>query len=485
MAEKNELKKAASRGIIWRFLERCSSQIVGFVVSIVLARMLLPEQYGLVAMTMIFITISEVFVTSGLGSSLVQQGKYDEQAFSTMFWASVVLSSFIYILLFFSAPYIAVLMHTPELALVLRVLGLRLPISAMNSIQQAYVSQQMIFKKFFFSTLSGIFFSGIIGIAMAYAGLGVWALVGQNFAMIAINTFSLHTIIPWRPTLYFNKEIFQRLYGYSWRLMASSVIGTFFDQLRGFLIGRYYTPADLAYTNRGALFPRVLSGNISTAVQTVLFPYLSRLKEDRIAVREAERKSIIVGSFIVAGLMAVMAGVAGSLVEILLTRKWMATVPYLQCCCLLECFGFLGSTNLQTVKALGRADIVLKLEFVKKPIYFVLILIGITISPLAVVFGNMVYNLIGAVLNAWPNRKLLDYSLLTQLKDAGIPVILGGVVFVGLQRLDCILPHTILWFIIQGVAGLVLYFLLGKLFHLAGAEFVYQQIIKKLKKGNK
>lgn len=482
MIVNDELKKAAWKGMVWRFLERCSSQIVGFIISVVLARLLLPEQYGLVAMTMIFITISEVFVTSGLGSSLVQQAKYDEQAFSTMFWASVALSVGLYILLFFGAPYIAFFMHTPELSLVLRVLGLRLPISAMNSIQQAYVAQQMIFKKFFFSTLSGTFLSGVVGIAMAYAGLGVWALVGQNFTMIMGNTLALRAIIPWRPTFYFNKTIFQRLYGYSWRLMASSVIGTFFDQLRGFLIGRYYAPADLAYANRGALFPRVLSGNISTALQTVLFPFLSRIKEDKDAVREAERKSMMIGSFLVAGLMAAMAGTAGSLVDILLTHKWMATVPYLQCCCLLECFGFLGSTNMQTIKALGRADIVLNLEFVKKPIYFLLIVIGVTISPLAVVGGNMIYNLIGAIINAWPNRKLLNYGLAMQLKDAGTPVILGGVVFAMLQQLDTLLPHTIFWFIAQGMTGLLVYFFLGKVFRLPGAEYSYQWIIKKLRK---
>lgn len=188
----NEVASAAWRGLIWRFLERCSSQVVSLVVSIILARLLLPEQYGIIAMTMIFIALSEVLVTSGLGSALIQKSKYDEVEFSTMFWASVVFSLALYAVLFLVAPYISVFMHAPDLATVLRVLGVRLPISAMNSIQQAYVSQQMIFKKFFFSTLSGTILSGIIGLAMAYGGFGVWALVGQNLSMTIVNTAVLH-----------------------------------------------------------------------------------------------------------------------------------------------------------------------------------------------------------------------------------------------------------------------------------------------------
>lgn len=189
--KKDEVAKAAWHGMIWRFLECCSSQVVSFMVSIILARLLLPEQYGLIAITMIFVALSEVFVTSGLGTALIQKSVYDEIEFSTMFWASAVFSLLLYGILFLLAPYISVLMHTPQLTNVLRILGLRLPISAMNSIQQAYVSQQMIFKKFFFSTLSGTIFSGVVGLAMAYNGFGVWALVGQNLSMTIVNTVVL------------------------------------------------------------------------------------------------------------------------------------------------------------------------------------------------------------------------------------------------------------------------------------------------------
>lgn len=482
MISKNEVVKAAWHGMIWRFLERCSSQIVSFIVSIVLARLLLPEQYGLIAMTMIFVALSEVFVTSGLGTALIQKSEYDEIEFSTMFWASVVFSLLLYGILFLLAPYISVLMHTPELTIVLRVLGLRLPISAMNSIQQAYVSQQMIFKKFFFSTLSGTIFSGIVGLAMAYSSFGVWALVGQNLSMTIVNTVVLHYLIPWRPSFHFSGHAFKSLYGFSWRTMMTSFIGTFFEQLRGFLIGRYYTPADLAFANRGEQFPMVISGNISTTVQSVLFPALSHLKNDPILVRNAVQKALISGSFIVTGLMAILAGTADTLVTVILTDKWIDSVPYLQWSCLGQCFAILSMINLQTISALGRADITLGLEFIKKPFWFVILIIGVMISPLAVIAGNALYGIISFFLNSIPNKKLLNYGVIQQIKDIIGPFFISGMLFIILQELQNLLPHTLFFLIVEGFIGLLGYFLIAKIAHMNGAEQVHKFILKRIRK---
>lgn len=482
MMSQNDIASAAWRGMLWRFLERCSSQIVSFIVSIVLARLLLPEQYGLIAITMIFVALSEVFVTSGLGTALIQKSEYDEIEFSTMFWASVAFSFLLYVILFLLAPYVSVLMHTPDLTTVLRILGLRLPISAMNSIQQAYVSQQMIFKKFFFSTLSGTIFSGVVGLAMAYSGVGVWALVGQNLSMTIVNTVVLHYLIPWRPSFHFSGHAFKSLYGFSWRTMTTSFIGTFFEQLRGFLIGRYYTPADLAFANRGEQFPMVISGNISTTVQSVLFPAFSHLKNDPILVRNAVQKALILESFIVTGLMAILAGTADTLVTVILTDKWIDSVPYLQWACLGQCFAILSMINLQTVSALGRADITLELEFIKKPFGFVMLIIGVMISPLAVIAGNALYGIISFSLNSIPNKKLLNYGVIQQIKDIIGPFFISGMLFIILQESQNLLPHTLFFLIVEGFIGLLGYFLIAKIAHMNGAEQVHKFILKRIRK---
>lgn len=481
MITRDEVASAAWHGMIWRFLERCSSQVVSFVVSIILARLLLPEEYGIIAMTMIFIALSEVFVTSGLGSALIQKSSYDEASFSTMFWASVVFSLLLYGLLFFLAPYIAFLMHTPELLPVLRVLGLRLPISAMNSIQQAYVSQQMIFKKFFFSTLIGTVVSCAVGLVMAYSGYGVWSLVGQNITMTIINALVLHFLIPWRPSFCFRYAIFKQLYGFSWRTMLTSFIGTFFEQLRGFLIGRYYRSADLAFANRGEQFPSVLAGNISTTVQSVLFPAFAHLQQDKLAIREAVHKSLTMGSFIVVGLMAILAGSAENLIVVLLTDKWISAVPYLQWSCLGQCFAILGMINLQTISALGRADIALKLEFIKKPFWFLILIIGVMISPLAIIAGNALYGFIAFCINAFPNQNLLGYGIKQQVMDVIQPFFLAGILFVLLHLFQGIIKYSLLSLLLECLISFILYLSIAKLFHIKGAEYLQRIILTRIK----
>lgn len=481
MMSHSEVAKAAWHGMIWRFLERCSYQTVSLIVSIVLARLLLPEQYGIIAMTMIFITLSEVFVTSGLGSALIQKSKYNEVEFSTMFWSSVVFSIILYAALFILAPVIGSFMHTPALTPVLRVLGLRLPISAMNSIQQAYVSQQMIFKKFFFSTLSGAIVSGIVGIIMAYAGMGVWALVAQNFSLTIVNTLVLHFIITWRPSFHFDFKAFKDLFGFGLRLMLASLIGTFFEQFRGFLIGRNYQPQDLAFANRGELFPTALASNIATSIQTVLFPAFAHLKDDKDYVKAALRRTLTMGSFIVVGLMVILAGVADTFVHVILTDKWMKSVPYLQWVCLGQCFSVLAAINLQTITSMGRADITLKLEFIKKPFCLVILLICVTISPLAVIIGSAFYGIIAFLVNAFPNKSLLHYGALDQIRDIISPFFCAVPVFGILQFLQHIIPQTFISLVLESIVGALLYLFLGLIFRASGEKEIYCFALNRIK----
>lgn len=317
---------------------------------------------------------------------------------------------------------------------------------------------------------------------MAYSGFGVWSLVGQNLSMTIVNTVVLHYLIPWRPRFHFSGNAFKSLYGFSWRTMMTSFIGTFFEQLRSFLIGRYYTPVDLAFANRGEQFPMVISGNISTTVQSVLFPAFSHLKNDPILVRNAVQKALILGSFIVTGLMAILAGTADTLVTVILTDKWIDSVPYLQWSCLGQCFAILSMINLQTISALGRADITLGLEFIKKPFWFVILIIGVMISPLAVIAGNALYGIISFSLNSIPNKKLLNYGVIQQIKDIIGPFFISGMLFIILQGVQNLLPHTLFFLIVEGFIGLLGYFLIAKIAHMNGAEQVHKFILKRIRK---
>ena len=264
--EKTSLKQKTISGVFWRFGERITAQLITFVVSIVLARMIAPEQYGIIALTTIFINILNVFVTSGLGTSLVQKKTSDTKDFSTMFYASITLAFILYIILFFTAPIIAKIYDSEILIPLLRVMGLRIPIAAVNSIQQAYVQKKMIYRKFFISTLFGTIVSAVVGIYMAVRGYGAWALVGQYLTNSTIDTIVLFIVIDWKPTLYFSFERFKKLFDFGWKIMISSFIGSLFHQLKGMIIGKKYNAASLAYYNKADQIPSLVKNNVDLIV---------------------------------------------------------------------------------------------------------------------------------------------------------------------------------------------------------------------------
>ena len=359
--KKNELKQKTISGVFWRFSERITAQLITFVVSIVLARIIAPEQYGIIAVTTIFINIFNVFVTSGLGTSLVQKKDSDDKDFSTMFYASLVLSAILYGILFFGAPLIANIYHNDILIPLLRIMGLRMPIAAINSIQQAYVSKKMIYKKFFISTLFGTIVSAFVGIYMAIKGYGAWALVGQYLTKCAIDTIVLAIVIDWKPKLYFSFERFKKLFSFGWKIMASSFIGTLFNQLKGMVIGKKYSSSDLAYYNKADQIPSLINNNVGLTVESVFFPTLSQLQDDRENVKQAVRKMLRMSCYVLSACLLGLAAVAKPLILILLTKKWLPCVPFIQVFCVQYSFSILGGVNLQALKGIGRSNVILKL----------------------------------------------------------------------------------------------------------------------------
>ncbi len=461
----DSLKKKTITGLVWRFGERITAQLISFAVSIVLARILLPEQYGTVACVSIFITLANVFVTSGLGTSLVQKKNSDDLDFSTMFWTSLTLSGVMYSILFFAAPLIANAYHDPLLIPVVRVMGLRLPIAAINSIQQAYVTKKMIFKKFFFSTLFGTLFSAVVGIVMALNGFGVWALIAQYFANAIIDTLVLFITVDWRPKFLFSKERFKRLFSYGWKIMASSFIGTLFDQLRGLIIGLRYTSSDLAFNNKGEQVPAIITGNLNVAFDSVLFSSISKLQDDKAAVKRVLRRSTKVSAYLLCPLLLGLAAVGNTLITVLLTDRWIECVPYLQIICFQQIFSILNTVNMQAIKAVGRSDIILKLEFVKKPIYLTMILCSMPFGPLAICAANALYGIVALVINTRHNKKLFNYTLREQVGDIIGYIALSTVMAIAVYFMSYININIYLLLVIQVLAGGILYYVLSLLFH--------------------
>jgi O-antigen/teichoic acid export membrane protein len=319
--------------LIWKFMERGGTQGAQFIIQIVLARLLLPDDYGIISLISIFIIIANVFVQSGFSTALIQKKEIDKIDFSSVFYISIFVSGLLYLLLYFASPGIAAFYSEPKLTAVLRVLSLTLFLGAFNSIQNAIISKKMQFKKLFFASFGAILISGAVGITLAYTGFGVWALVFQQLTNQLLVVIILSFGIKWRPELIFSLSRVKSLFSYGWKLLVSSLIDTFYMNLRSLFIGKLYEPATLAFYNRGDQFPQIIVSNIVGTVQSILLPVLSAEQDNKQRVKEMVRRSIGICSFILFPMMVGLAIIAEPLVRILLTDKWLPCVPFLQIFC--------------------------------------------------------------------------------------------------------------------------------------------------------
>lgn len=452
------------------------SQLVSFVVSIVLARILTPTDYGLVALVNVFIIIADVFVTSGFSSSLIQKKNANKVDFSSIFYCSLVFSILIYALVFFLAPLIADFYHNNSLVLILRVFALRLPISAFNSIQQAYVSRKLAFKKIFISTSCATIISGIIGVMLALRGFGVWALVFQYLINSFCETIVLFFQIPWHPQLLFSWRSSIELMNYGWKILATDLLGQFFNQLRSLVIGRFYAPSSLAYYNRGQQFPNILSNNIDVTITSVLFPAMSEYADNRLKLKSIVRRSIRTSTYILMPLMFGMAVVAKPLILIILTKKWLPAAPFMQCLCISGAFGSINTANMQAIKASGRSDILLKLEIVKKPVYLLFLLFSIKISVLAVAITMAMYSITAVFMNMYPNNRIIHYSYKEQLHDIFPSLFLSIFMAALVYLITFINISAISMLILQVLSGAFIYIIGSIILHMESFTYLIDYV---------
>lgn len=457
---------------IWRFAERCGAQLVTFIVSIVLARILMPEDYGTVALVTVFTAIMQVFVDSGLSTALIQKKDADDLDFSSVFYFNFVVCIILYLIMFFAAPVIASFYEMPELISIVRVISLTIIISGVKGVQQSYVSRNMLFKRFFYATLGGTIFSAFLGIAMAYAGFGVWAIVAQQLSNTGIDTLILWITVKWRPKLMFSWERLKGLLGFGWKLLCSALLDTIYNNLRSLIIGKVYSSADLAYYNEGKKFPNLIVTNINTSIDSVLLPAMSNEQENKEKVKNMTRRSIMVSCFIMAPLMIGLACCASNIVTIVLTEKWLPCVFFLQIFCITYMFYPIHTANLNAIKAMGRSDLFLKLEIWKKVIGMFLLLSTIFISVEAMAYSLLISTLTSMIINSWPNKKLLNYSFLEQIKDILPSILLAigmGVVvyFIGILPIP-----TLPLLLIQVACGGVIYIVGSAVIRLEPYEYL-------------
>lgn len=460
------MKSVVLINLFWKLMERGGTQGIQFIVQIILARLLLPEEYGIIAIVTIFITLAGIFVDSGLNTALIQKKDADKVDFSSVFWVGLALAALLYGILFFVAPFLAVFFHQPGLPEVIRILSITLFLGVFNSIQQAMIAIRMEFKKLLMGSMGSVIVSGFIGVGMAYMGFGIWALVGQQISYRIIGTLILLVLVDWKPSRDFSFNRFKKLYSFGWKLLVSSLINTLYHNLRTLIIGKIYEPALLGFYDRGTSFPGYLITNINGSIQAVLFPALASCQENQERVRSMIRRSVVTSSFIIFPMMAGLAILAEPMIRVLLTDKWLPAVPFLQMACASYGLWPVHTANLQAINALGRSDIFLRLEIIKMIMGLIVLAISIPFGIYAIAFGGIVNGVISTFINASPNKKLLGYGYLDQLRDIG-PSLLLSIIMAGIVGLVVLLELEPLPHLLIGIlTGILSYTLMAALLKL-------------------
>ena len=457
--ENESLKKSAFSGFIWKFAERVGAQMVSLVVSIVLARILIPEDYSIVGIVTIFFAFCNVFISGGLNSALIQKKDADEDDYSTIFWVNMIIAVVLYIVMYIAAPVIASVYQQDLLVPVIRVMGLTFFINGIKAVLTAYTSSTFQFKKFFFSTLAGTIISAFVGIGMAVAGFGAWALVAQQMSNSFIDTVILFITTKFHVKLVLSWKKLKELWKFGSKIFIASIISVIYDQINPLIVGLRFTSADLAFYTKGRSFPMLLNDTITGSLSAVLFPVISKKQDDKESVRSMTRRYIGIASYVVFPIMLGFFAVAENFVKVVLTDKWLFAVPYIQIFSFSYMFNIIQTGNLEAIKAIGRSDIILKLEIIKKSLYFTVIFLFVmlTDSPEMLAVSSIVCTLIATVVNTVPNRSLIGYTYRDQVKDILPNLVLACVMGAVVLVMNRIPLNPILTLILQIFVGAVVY----------------------------
>lgn len=467
----------------WKFGERISAQLVSTIVSIILARLLMPDDYGIVSIVTIVITLCNSFVVGGFGNALIQKKDANNVDFSSIFYVSIFLSLILYMGLFFLAKPIALFYGKDILCPIIRVMGIRIPIAAVNSIQHAYFSRQMQFKKFFLATLIGTMFSAVVGISMALKGFGPWALVGQYLTNVIINTIVLFIVGKWRPMLVFSVSSVKNMLPFSLKLMSATLLDSFFNEIRSIIIFTKYSSVDLSMYENGKKYPNLIVTNINTSISSVLFPAMSNVQTNIEQIRSIMKKSIKLSTFALAPLLCGFFAVASRFVGTVLTDKWMGCVPFIQITCCMCIFYPIHTVNVQALNAIGESGKTLKLEIVKKVLNVVVLVVSLWFGVIGIALGGLLISLLSTWINAVYGKRYFAYSFLAQLRDI-LPVFLISVAMaIFVAACDHFLAlNGWIALILDVLIGGGIYLILCKIFRVKELQYLIDLIKKVFKK---
>ena len=457
------MKRTTIVNTVWKFAERICAQTISLVVAILLARFLTPDEYSVVSIVVIFFNFANVIISGGFNTALIQKKDADAEDYSTVFHVSIFVSVVIYAVLFFAAPSIASIYSQPLLVTVIRIMALSLPVYAVKSVYCAYISSTLQFRKFFFATIGGTLVSAVVGIYLATNGYGAWALVAQQMTNTVIDTLILVLTTRMRVLLKISFDRLKGLFSYGWKVFVSSLLSTAYSEVIPLFIGIKYSASSLSHYTKGKSFPVFISNTTTSTLSAVLFPVLSKYQNDKETLLRYTRRFISVSSYLVFPLMLGFFAVADKFVLLLLTEKWLPCAYYIRVFCVVSMFDMIHVGNCETIKAMGRSDIFLIMEIIKKSTYFTVIAIFMFLgrTPEMLAIASVVCTLVAIVVNSVPNRRLIGYSYFKQAMDVLPNLIMSFVMCVGVVLIGKININVAILFPVQIIGGTVIYVLLS------------------------
>lgn len=464
MEEKN-LKNKALSGLIWTFVESFGTRIIGLVIQIMLARLLLPKDFGIIGMITIFIAISQTLLDSGFQQALIREKKVTEKEYSTVFFFNLIMAFVLYWLLFFSAPFISDFYHTPILTSILRVLGLVLLINSFGMIQRTMLTRNFNFKAQMKIMLISSAISGAVAIFMAWKGYGVWSLVAQQLVNQFIQATLLTLMNRWIPVFIFDIIAFKKFFKFGWKLMVSSLIDTSYQNIFYVIIGKFYSPTDLGYYTNSQKFNDIPVMSMTGAIQKVTYPLLSKLNQNDTRLKNSYKMIIRAAAGASFAMMLALGASASYLIPFVFGKNWIPSVPYFQILCLAGMFYPVNAINLNILKVKGRSDLFLSLEIIKKIVGIAFIAVAILLKTgiLGLVWAGVLATLFNTSINIIVSARLIQYSYFEQLKDL-YQFLLTALVMAAVMLLlgNLLTLATIFMLIIEYIVGGLVYFVVGR-----------------------
>ena len=455
-----ENKKIVS-SLAYKSIEQLLNKGLGLIISIVLARLLSPDHFGQLAILTVFINLSQTLIQSGFSSAVVQTKELHKSDYSTTFYISTLLAILMVVILFLCAPLISRAYETEALTAPLRVYSLTLLFGAFNSVQLAKLQREMRFKETMITRTIATVLSGAIGIYCAFAGFGLWALVIYNLSSNVLNCVTMLVACRWLPRLEFSIKRAKELWSFGWKMLVSSLLCSLYNDVRALIIGKKYSTEDLGYYNRGEQFPYVIANTIDTAVQSVMFPALASIQDQKERVKAILSKSVSLGALVIIPVLMGLAVVAEPFITLLLTEKWLPCVPYMQIICIGHASYSISSANLTAIKAIGRSDIYMKLETIRRIVMLAILLISVFCfnSIIAIVIGFAISSWIDVAIIMVPVKKLLGYGFIELVKDVWKVLLAVLIMYVAVYFIGLIKLSTIAVLCLQIIFGVIVYVL--------------------------